>query len=120
MTAPSRATADPQNALSVAGPTVGFCDASTSTTTEYVDLSDYVDRYVTITCETANHYVCFVANDSATLDTDAASLGTENVVFPVIAVDNGGQGVPFVVPKAKPFLAYRTISSTGLLRVHPS
>lgn len=102
------------NGVIALGPTQGFCDATTSTTTEYVDLSDWIGRPIRITCETADHYISFGDVTSFTMDVDAATLGSEYVAMPVTTT----AGYDCVVPTGHPFLGYRTISGTGIIRVH--
>lgn len=100
-------------AQSVAGPTQGWADASTSTTEEYIDLSAWRGHYVTIEAETVDHYIAFTTAASGTIVTGAAAtVGTALVPRTVVA----GQSIDVVVPKGAPFLVYRTVSATGLLR----
>ncbi len=103
-------------AHTVESPVEGFCDASTSTSVEYVDLSSYEGGYVTITVETEDHYIAFGPTNSFTMDVDAATVGTNYVAFPVAT----GEKFHCVVHPDNAFLGYRTISGTGIIRVHKS
>lgn len=116
MTAPSHDAVTESEARTVKGATVGFCDATTSTTTEYVDLSEWAGRYVKIYCETSDHYFCFGAATGFTMDVDAAAVGT---LYVPDRVDAGGAGTHVVIPRNKPWLGYRTVSGAGVIRVLP-
>lgn len=117
MVAPKTSIVAPGQAQSVQGATVGFCDATTSVSDERVDLSTWAGRYVKIYCESADHYFCFSASDTETIETGAQVVGTLAVAD---RVDQGGQGVHVVVPVNAPILVYRTVSGAGVLRVLPS
>lgn len=103
-------------ARTLEAPSLGYCDATTTTATEYVDLSIWAGGYVTISCETVGHYISFGAATGFTMDVDAATLGSNYVAMPV----STGEKFHCVVDKEQPFLGYRTISDTGILRVHKS
>lgn len=119
MATPSRVgTVSPASAATRYGPTVGYADASTSTSQESVDLSAYEGTYVLIWGESADHYCAFAENSSVSMDVDAAALGTAAVPFPVASGAAGA--VEFVVPRKRTVLLYRTISGSGTLRVLPT
>lgn len=104
-------------ANTIEAPTVGFADVSTSTSVEYVDLSDYAGGYVTISCETDTHYIAFGPSNSFTMDVDAAAVGTNYVAFPVTTSEK----FSCVVHADNPFMAYRTLTSgAAIIRVHKS
>lgn len=103
-------------ARSVEAPYLGFCDASTSTTVEYVNLTTWAGSYVTITVETEAHYISFGSATGFTMDKDAATLGTASVAFPVVL----GEKFSCVVDPDTPWLGYCTIANTGIIRVHKS
>lgn len=105
------------HARSVKAPSVGFCDITTSGTTEYLDLSTWVGSYICITVETEDHYISFGTATGFTMDEDAATLGTANVAFPVTV----GEKYHCVVQPTRPWLGYNSISgSAGTIRVHRS
>lgn len=101
-------------ARSVAGPTEGFADVTTSTTAESFDLSAWAGRYVKIYCETQAHYFAFVATAATALNESAATSATAAVVD---RLEAGGDGVQVVVPGSHPFLKYKAITGTGTIRV---
>lgn len=103
-------------ARSVESPNLGFCDASTSTTVEYVNLATWAGSYVTVTVETESHYISTGSATGFTMDKDAATLGTAAVAFPVVV----GEKFSFVVDADTPWLGYCTIANTGIIRVHRS
>lgn len=117
MTAPNKANVSISAAASVVGPTVGFCDATTSTTDEDVDLTEWAGRYVDIYCETEDHYVYFADATGGAAVLTAQSVGT--VAIPA-RINKAGEGKGFVVPKEAPFLTYRAVTGTGIIRVIPS
>lgn len=101
-------------ARALCGPTEGWCDATTSTATEWVDLSRWAGKLIRIEAETVNHYVAFVATGATAMDVDAATVGTVGV--PMTIYFAGGQSHAMFVPKEKPYLAYRAVTGTGVLR----
>lgn len=109
---------DDGSARSVQGPTVGFCDATVTSTEERVDLTLYGGRYVTIYFEGDDGYIAFAATNVATIVVTAQAMGTVGVPLRVY------QGVPahVVVPKAAPFLCFRSVGAGGtvVIRVLPS
>ena len=98
------------------GPTEGFCDATTTVAVEYVDLSRYIGKQILIGVETNSHYIAFVASNAVAMTVGAAAVGTVGVPH---TVNPAGATPPhiFVVPKEKHWLAYRTVSGAGLLRL---
>lgn len=96
------------------GPRLGFCDASTSTTPEWLNLSQWAGSYVVITVETVAHYVSFGAATGFLLVVGNTSLGSDAVAYPVAV----GEKAYFVVHPSYPWLAYRTTTDNGLIRVH--
>ncbi len=105
-------------AHSVQGATEGFCDATTSNTPEYVNLTAYKQGYVKIYCENDDHYIAFGTATGFVMQTGAQAVGTAGVVDRVPA---GAQGYHVVVPKEATWLGYRTVaaSATGTIRVIP-
>lgn len=122
-------TASDGEARTVHGPRFGFCDTSTSTTAEYLDLSAYKGKYIKIVVSTVDHWVCFGVNATFTMDTDAAAMVAASVnnghpfvtfadsVAERVKADDLN-GIEVVVPVEAPFLAYKTVSGTGEIRVY--
>jgi hypothetical protein len=102
-------------ARSVAGPTQGWCDAGTSASEEYINLSAWAGHYITIEAETEDHYVAFTTAAAGTIvDGVAATVGTALVPRTIYA---DTPNPPMVVPPGATFLAYRTIANAGVLRI---
>lgn len=106
-------------ARSIAGPTEGWADVTTSTTDEYVNLELYAGRYVTIEATSADHFVLFI-NESdfekatpTTITTGAVATVGDPCPRTVVA----GTSIDVVVPSGRTVLVYRTVSGTGKLRV---
>lgn len=100
-------------AHSIVGPTQGWCDASTSTSDETIDLSVWAGHYITLEAETADCYVAFTNDATDTIVTGvAATVGTAMVPRTVSV----GVAVDVVVPKGASIMVYRTVSGTGVLR----
>lgn len=97
---------------SIVGPTVGWCDATTSTSDENVSMSAWAGHYITIEAITADHYIAFSDDPAETIETGAASVNTLAVPRTIPA----GQSIDVVVPKGSYYLIYRTVSGTGILR----
>lgn len=117
MATPNTDTVADAHARSVTGPTVGFCDATTTTTDESVDLSAWAGRYVEIYCEGDDHYVCFSASSAETIETGAQAVGTAAVPIRIYV---GQAGVHRLVPRKATFLIYRAVAGTGVIRVVPA
>lgn len=117
-------------ARSVHGPRKGFCDTSTSTTQEYLDLRAYAGKYIKIVVATVDHWVCFGVNQTFTMDIDAlAMVAGDSTVngdpYPRFAESCAERvkaddlnGIEVVVPPDAPYLSYRTVSATGEIRVY--
>ena len=123
------ATVSDGEARSVHGPRFGFCDATTTTAQEYVDLSAYKGKYIKIVAAMADHWVCFGVNATFTMDIDAAAMvaaapgnGHAYVTFADSVAErvkaDDLNGIEVVVPVDAPFLSYRTVSATGEIRVY--
>lgn len=123
------ATTSDGEARTVHGPRFGFCDATTSTTQEYIDLSAYKGKYIKIVVATVDHWVCFGTSASFTMDIDAAAMvaaapgnGHGYVTFADSVAErvkaDDLNGIEVVVPPDAPFLSYRTVSATGEIRVY--
>lgn len=103
------------DALSVALPSVGLADVTTSTADEYFDLSPFIGKYVTVSVEDQVHFIAACeATGTPTISLAAATTPTKYVGFPVAP----GQPMNFVVSRDFPRLIYRTATSTGKIRVH--
>lgn len=117
MAAPNRGTVSEAAARSIVGPTVGWSDASTSTTDEEIDLSAWAGRYVRIEVYTADHYICFTDTSGSAITTGvAATVGTVMVPWTIAA----GDSIQCVVPTSATILVYRTTAATGGIRVSPA
>ena len=102
-------------ANSIAAPTEGWADATTTTTPENIDLTAWAGSYITIECETDDHYVLFDTDGSTTIQAGAqATVGSGDVPRTIYS---GAPNPPMVVPPGKPFLVYRAVAATGTLRV---
>lgn len=126
----SLSTVADSEARTVHGPRFGFCDASTSTTAEYLDLRAYRGKYIKIVVSTVDHWVCFGTSATFTMDTDALAMvaGDAEVnadPYPRFADSCAERvkaddlnGIEVVVPHEAPYLAYKTVSATGEIRVY--
>ncbi len=111
----TKPTVSDSAALTVGIPSVGIADVTTSTTDEYLDLSAFVGKYVTITCEDQKHYIAACeATGTPTITLAAATTPTKYVGFPIAA------DIPFhcVPSRDLPRLIVRTATGTGKIRVH--
>lgn len=112
VTTVSQAAAD-----SVQGSQGGFCDATTSTSEEGLDLSAFAGRYVKIYCETVDHYYTFAPSGvTGVLDETAKSTYTDYVVD---RLEFGARGTHEIVPREKPVLRFKAVSGTGKIRIIP-
>ena len=110
------ATVTDAAARSVAGNATGGRKA-TSGSWAYADLTQSKGRYVEIMCETADLYCVFVADTSTTPTTSATSdFVTADVARSLAA----GESIHRVVPKTKPYLAYKQVSGAGNICIWPS
>lgn len=107
----SRGAAD-----SVAAPTEGWADVTTTTTSEEVNLSAYGRRYVYIEATGDDHYIIFTNTSGQAIVTGtAATVGTAAV--PRLVPVGAGRGISVVVPEKYSIMRYRAVSGTGALRV---
>lgn len=131
----------PSTADSIAAPTIGWADATCSTTEEYLQLNDVTDgtntgvgwdgSYVTFEAEGDDIYVLFTSDAAETIATGASGTetamtigGVARDVLTTAAIDvprtiyQGVPNPPMVIPKGKPILVYRTKSAaTATLRM---
>lgn len=107
----------PATAMSVQAPLEGWCDATGTTTDEYVDLTKYKGQYICLEAEGANFYVAFKSATGGTIVTGGTAVGTA-LVPRTIYKDTPNPNM--VVPPGAPWMVYRTVSATGLLRVTPA
>jgi len=83
----------------------------TSTTTAYMDLSSYANRYVTVTAFTEN---CLILCGTGT---SFAITGTATSGIEQCAEIPAGQSMTFIVDPSNPSMGYETASGTGYIRV---
>jgi predicted cupin superfamily sugar epimerase len=112
-------TVDVATAGSVFGPREGFA-ATTSTTTAYLDLSAYVGMYIRVQVVDTIHYLCMVAASGDVIDVDGRAMASGKFADNVPDELGDGERDQWVVPSDRPFLAYRTKTDTGLIRVRRS
>lgn len=102
-------------ARSVAAPGPGFADVTTTTTDEVVDLTQYAGVYVRIQVTGDDHYVSFQEATGGTNSTAANALDASGFFqdddIPEIIPANEYRD--YVVPRKRPFLTYRSVSTTG-------
>ena len=110
------ATVTEAAARSVVGNSTGGRKA-TSGSWAYADLTQFKGRYVEIMCETNDLYCVFVATTSTTPTTSATS---DFVTADVAKTLAAGESIHRVVPKDKPYLAYKQVSSAGNICIWPS
>lgn len=108
-------------ARSVAGPSEGWADVTTSTTAESIDLSIYAGMYVEIQVEDQAHYVAFVESAATALATGAAGTVSSGALTAAAAavprkIPADGS-IHRVVPAGAPILKYATLTGTGKIRV---
>ena len=102
-------------ARSVAAPGPGFADVTTTQTDEDVDLSAYAGMYVRVQVYGDDHYVSFQeatggSNSTAANALDSSGLFQDDDIPEIIEANHYRD---YVVPRKRPFLTYRSISTTG-------